>query len=306
LTRGVQQLSKKAPETFMKNIVSILFLTAILLCSCQKRNETKEDTATSLSFQAERNTFFSNLKTPAEVAAKLQAASAEFNSDIMSDPKEFTAYATNPTKAAANLGIYLSDLNYAIAYQQGSQTKELFQAAHELSKVIGLEKGILDFLMKRYRDNLAQNDSVKAVVNLLFEKSTMGLQGTDRERLVGIAMASYQIENLHLVLGVIERLPPDIAPDNERAKVLAPLYQLIADQKSNIEITYGFLKSITDITDPDKNPNYPFYGNAIKELIDVYNRLSISPQSVVPLNNEAIQELDEKVSVIRNKIVSIE
>jgi len=290
----------------MKNLSSILLLTTLLLNSCQKSKEKKSDAPASLSFQAERSAFFANLKTPAEVAMKLQATSAEFNDNLMSDPKEFTAYANNPVKAAANLGIYLSDLNYVIAYRQGSQTKELFTAAHELSKVIGIEKGILDFLMKRYQDNLEKNDSVRAVANSLFDNSTIGLQGTDRERLVGVAMAAYQIENLHLVLGVIESLPKDMVPDDKRALALAPLYQIVMDQKSNVEITYGFLQSITDITDPDRNPNYPYYGNAFKELIDVYNRLAINPQALKKISDDEIKELTNKVTVIRNKIISVE
>jgi hypothetical protein len=290
----------------MKNRFTILPLIVFILCSCQKNKENNTNTPTLIPFQAERNAFFSSLKTPAEVAAKLQATSAEFNVSLMNDTKEFTAYANNPIKAAANLGIYLSDINYAIAYQKGSQTRAAFTAAHELSKVIGIEKGILDFVMRRYSDNLAQNDSVKAVVTTLFDKSTTGLQGTDRERLVGIAMAAYQIENLHLILGVLESLPNDMPADDKRALALAPLYQMVIDQKSNMKITYGFLISIADVTDPDKNPNYPYYGNAFKELIDVYNQLTINPAALKIISDDEIKELIAKVNTIRNKIISVE
>jgi hypothetical protein len=100
-------------------------------------------------------------------------------------------------------------------------------------------------------------------------------------------------------------------PDDQRAQTLAPLFQLVVDQENNVKITYGFLKSITDLTDPDKNPNYPYYANAFKELIDVYNRLSIKEkiesQQVVALWNDAVfNELNDKVNVIRNKIISVE
>jgi hypothetical protein len=148
-------------------------------------------------------------------------------------------------------------------------------------------------------------------VNALFDTSTRGLQGTDHERLVGIAMAAYQIENLHLALGVIEDLSKGSMPDDQRAQALVPLFQMVVDQKNNVEITYGFLKSITDLTNPDKNPNYPYYGNAFMELIDVYNRLSVNgkieSQQVIALwNNEVFRELNDKVNLIRTKIVSVE
>jgi hypothetical protein len=169
----------------MKKIFPILL--AASLFSCHKGTDKKENAPTSLSFQAERNAFFGSLKTPTEAATKLQAIAAEFNPRLMSDPKNYGAYANNPVKAAANLGLYLSDLNYSIAYQEGPHTKELFIAAYELSKVTGIEQPVLDFLKKRYSENLEQNDSVKSIVNVLFDKSTRGLQGTDREQLVGIA-----------------------------------------------------------------------------------------------------------------------
>jgi hypothetical protein len=288
----------------MKKLFCITLLMT-LVCSCQQKKE-NQPSNTSPSFEAERNAFFNNLKSPAEIAEKLKATSVEFDASLMSDPRSFAAYANNPTKAAANLGIYLSDLNYSVAYQQASHTKELFNAAYELSKVMGLEKKVLDFLMQRYANNIDQNDSVKVVVNTLFEKSTRGLVGTDRERLVGIAMAAYQIENLHLVLGVIESLPKDMPSNDKRAQALAPLFQIVVDQKNNIEITYGFLKSITDITDPDKNPNLPYYGNAFKELIDVYNRSSLNSPATKRISDETIKELGEKVNAIRNRVVSVE
>jgi hypothetical protein len=210
----------------MKKLLSLLLLATLVL-SCQPKKENTEEAQVSSSFEVERNAFFSNLKAPAEVAAQLQATAAEFNANLMNDPKLSSGYATSEEKAAANLGVYLADLNYSVAYKQSANTKELFTAANELSKYVGLEQGILDFLMKRYNDNIAQNDSVKAVVNELFEKSTANLQGTAREKLVGIAMAGYQIENLHLALGVLESYPKDMLPEDARTQILIPVFRLV-------------------------------------------------------------------------------
>ncbi|MEK6782440.1 MAG: hypothetical protein AABY93_12090 [Bacteroidota bacterium] len=291
----------------MKNLLSLILLTTLLF-SCQKSKENAEDTQAVSSFEAERTAFFNNLKTPADAAANLQATGADFNAALMSNPGNFAAFANNPEKAAANLGLFLSDLNYSVAYGQGSKTQGLFSAAYELSKSIGLEQGMLDFLMKRYSENLAQNDSVKTVVNTLFDKSTAGLQGTERERLIGIAMAAYQIENLHLALGIIESYPKDMLPTDTRTQILVPVYRMVLDQKGNVENIYGFLKSISD---PEKNPNYPYYSNAFEELIGVYNRLNIEEkiannQALELMSDAVAKELNEKVDAIRNKIASTE
>ncbi len=295
----------------MKKLLYILCITTLFV-SCQKKQEAQEapPAETTPSFEAERSAFFTNLKAPAEVAAQLQATGADFNASLMSDPKNYGSYANDQVKAAANLGVYLSDLNYSVAYKQSANTKELFTAAHELSKAIGIEQGILDFLMKRYSDNIAQNDSVKAVVGELFEKSTVALQGTDREKLVGIAMSAYQIENLHLALGVIQSYPKDMLPSDARTQILIPVFRMVLDQKQNVETIYGFLMSIADPTNPDKNPNYPYYATAFEELIGVYNRLNVEDkiannQGIELMNDAVVQELSDKVNAIRSKIVSI-
>jgi hypothetical protein len=295
----------------MKKLLYVLCI-ATLFVSCQKKQEAQEapPTEASPSFEAERSAFFNNMKAPAEVAAQLQATAAEFNPSLLSDPKNYGSYANDQVKAAANLGVYLSDLNYSVAYKQSANTKELFTAAHELSKAIGIEQNILDFLMKRYSDNIAQNDSVKAVVNELFERSTAGLQGTERETLVGIAMSAYQIENLHLALGTIQAYPKDMLPSDARTQILIPVFRLVLEQKKNVETIYGFLKSVVDPTNPDKNPNYPYYATAFEELIAVYNKLNVDEkiannQGIELMNDAVVQELSEKVNAIRSKIVSL-
>jgi hypothetical protein len=293
----------------MKKILFVLLLGSLTL-SCQKSKENSENQATttdSTTFTNERNTFFSNLLAPSEAAAQLQATGAEFNASLMHDPKKYTQYSSNDVKAAANMGIYLSDLNYSVAYKQTANTKEYFTAAHELSKSIGMEQGTLDFLAQRYNDNIAHNDSVKSVMKDLLTKSTQGLQGTDREKLAGIAMAAYQIENLHLALGVIDAYPDDLLPSDARTTILVPIYKMVLGQKANIQTIYDFLKSYSST----ESPNYQYYSTAFEELIAVYNRLNVDEriaknQGIELMNDAIMKELTQKVDAIRNKVTSAE
>jgi len=293
----------------MKKILFVLLLGSLTL-SCQKSKENSENQATttdSTTFTNERNTFFSNLLAPSEAAAQLQATGAEFNASLMHDPKKYAQYNANEVKAAANMGIYLSDLNYSVAYKQTANTKEYFTAAHELSKAIGMEQGTLDFLAQRYNDNIAHNDSVKGVMKDLLSKSTQGLQGTEREKLAGAAMAAYQIENLHLALGVIDAYPDDMLPSDARTVILIPIYKMVLGQKENIQTIYDFLKSYSN----PENPNYQYYSTAFEDLIAVYNRLNVDEriaknQGIELMNDAVMKELTQKVDAIRNKVTSAE
>jgi hypothetical protein len=292
----------------MKQILFVLILGLVLSCQKTKENTEDQDKPDSTAFTAERNAFFSNLMAPAEAAAQLQATGAEFNPSLMSDPKTFSKHTGDSVKAAANLGIYLSDLNYSIAYKQTATTKEYFTAAHELSKSIGGEKGTLEFLTKRYNDNLQQNDSAKSIVTDLLAKSTADLQGTEREKLAGVAMAAYQIENLHLALGVIDSYPKDMLPSDARTVILIPVFKMVLNQRSNVENIYNFLKSYGN-TKAASSPNYSYYITAFEELIAVYTKLNVDEkiannQGIELMNDSVVKELTEKVDAIRNKIIS--
>jgi hypothetical protein len=227
----------------------------------------------------------------------------------MSDPKTFSKHLGDSVKAAANLGIYLSDLNYSIAFKETATSKEYFTAAHELSKAIGGETATLEFLTKRYNDNLQQHDSARNIVTNLLERSTADLQGTEREKLAGIAMGAHQIESLHLALGTIETYPKDMLPDDARAVILVPIFKLVLNQKPNVENIYNFLASYRNTG--ETGPNYAYYLNAFEELIAVYEKLNVDEkiannQGMELMNDAVVKELSEKVNAIRNKIVSAE
>lgn len=286
----------------MKKVLFLLCIVA--LASCNKSKESTVETP-SASFEDARQLFFNNLVAPAEAAARLQATAAEFNGGLLNSPAVANGYLTDEVKAAANLGVYLADLNYSVAYKQEAHIKEIFPAATSLAKAVGIEQTTLDFLSKRFSDNLAQNDSVKAVVDALFAKSTKDLQGTEREKLVGIAMAAYQIENLYLAIGIIESYPKDMLPEDARVQILIPVYRMALEQKENINIIHGFLKTIAD----PSSPNYEYYSTAFAELIDVYNRLNVdemiaSNKGLALMNDAVIHELHQKVNAIRSKIIS--
>ena len=301
----------------MKQILIMLLLWSIAT-SCQKSQENTTDTIDSTdnaesseAFEAKRRSFYNNLLAPAEAAAQIQATAAEFHPGLMSDPKKFSQYTGSEVKAAANMGIYLSDLNYSIAYSQSATSKEYFRAAHELSKSTGIEREVLEFLMKRYNENISKNDSLKSVANDLLVKATGKLQGTDKEKLAGVAMAAYQIENLHLALGVLASYPKDLLPKDARTVILIPLFKVVLGQRTNVENIYNFLKAYSDPQDPDQNPNYYYYANAFEELIQVYKKLNVEEkiannQGAELMNDAVIKELSQKVNAIRNKILSTE
>jgi hypothetical protein len=276
----------------MKLIITLL-LSLLILTACQNKDKEKS-TAETRVYTAERETFFNSLKNPEEVTNLIPGLTG-FNVSLLNDTKNFYRYSTSEVMAAANLGIYMADLNYCILFNQNEAAKQYFKAVYELSKIIQIEKGTLDFLMKRYEKNLTQHDSLRGVINELFEESTLGLKGTERERLAGMSMAGYQIENLHLVLSTLNSFPEEVTAQQSQSQEV--LLNYLLEQQGKFEVIYNFLRANSDPLDPKRNPNYPFFDNALRELIGLFNRLNkTKPQTA---------DLGKKVDEIRNRIIEI-
>lgn len=286
-----------------------LLLSALLvgLFGCQPK---KENTASpeSAAFTAERNAFFDYLKKPEYARLQLKPVAAYFDSSLLHDPELIYQYAGNEVRAAANLGIYLADLNYCILFDKDHFTQQYFSATVELSKVVGIERTAAEFLQKRYSENITRSDSVRAIADSLFARSIYDRKGTHKEKLAGIAMATYQIENLHLALATVQSFPETLTEDQQ--ETLVQLLEVVLRQHSNVLIIHNFIRTFSDPNDPDKNPNYPFFDNALRELIGVYQKINhvapIHKTEVLSIKDSAeIKELQEKVKTIRSKIISL-
>jgi hypothetical protein len=290
----------------MKKFLLFFLLSGLVACNSKKDNAPSPQTE---AFAAERSAFFDYLKKPEDARLQLKPVGSLFDSSLLNNTRQVYQYAGNDIKAAANLGIYLADLNYCVLFGKNKFTKQYFAATVELSKVVGIEKSALTFLENRYAANITRSDSLQAVVDSLFARSVRDRKGSQKEKLAGIAMATYQIENLHLALTSLEAFPENLTDDQQ--ETTAQLLTMVLRQHSNVLIIYNFFKTFSDPQDPAKNPNYPFYENSLRELIGIYQEINY----VAPLDTNAVRsimheaalrELHEKVITIRSKIISLE
>jgi len=290
----------------MKKVFFIYYLAVMF--SCQSGKDKVTQVAMSESFKHERNNFFNHMESAPNAAALLQATTADFNGSLLSNPAIFEQYRIDTFKCAANLGVYLSDLNYCIAYKQSDYASKSFIAAIELSNVIGVNKNIVEFLMDRYDENISESDSLMSIFNELYEKSTSGLRSASKEQLLGVTMAAYQIETLYLALAVIKAYPEDVLSEENRIQIMVPLFKMVMDQQQSIETIILFLQTLGENSDLGKSPTLLYYNEALEDLLSVYERLNTidttaNARSSYLLNNRDINELSDLVSAIRNKIV---
>jgi hypothetical protein len=281
-------------------------LLSLAVISCQKKEAPKEAENPSADVTIVRDAIFSKLLTPGEAAAKLQSMGADFNASLLNDAGKWSGYVTAENKTASNLGVYLSDLNYCVAYQQKEHIKNYFDASLQLASTLGAKKEMLDFITNRFKKNIDQNDSIKNYLSQLDSGAVSFLKDTEREHLAGITISAYYIENLHIALGIIESYPKDILPSDARTVILVPAFRLVLSQKDNVKTIYRYL----DATANKDNPNYLYYKNAMQELIATYDKLNVDDaiknnKVHELLTDSVVKELSDKVNQIRDKVVSI-
>jgi len=281
----------------------VLFL-CLTVMSCQPKKESATEVPAA-DFTVVRDAIFSKMMTPGEAAAQLKSIGADFNAALLNDASKFSNYTTAENKTAINLGIYLSDLNYCIAYQQKDAAKSYFNASLELARTLGAKKEMLDFISTRYAKNIDQNDSVKSYLTKLDEGAVSFLKDTDRERMAGFTLSAYYIENLHIALGIIDTYPKDILPADARTVILVPAFRLVLSQKESVKTIYNYVKA----TAKEDNPNYMYYKNALEELIATYDKLNVEEkiknnQVNELLTDQVVKELAAEVNKIRDKAVS--
>jgi hypothetical protein len=286
----------------MRKIFALLSLVSLLL-SCQPKQEKKSQA--SVVYNAEREIFYNYLTNRMATFDQLAPGLMSFKATLLNNPERVFDYMNQDVKAAANVGIYMADLYYCILSNENKVSENYFKAVVELSKVLGVEKNQVDDLLVRYNKNLENHDSIKSIATQLLKHSTLDL-GTEQERLAGIVMSTYQIENLYLALSILLAYPENPSPAELQTQQV--LQTQILAQRRGIEIIYNFLRSVSDPLDPQQNPNYPFYDNALRELIGIYQSLNTEKQqettTVISSNTKLMLiDLKDKVTEIRSKIV---
>jgi hypothetical protein len=295
----------------MKTInIFLIFCFLAVGNACQQKPEEQEEKQTPAISDEGRADFrkvMPNFPSAAEFSAQLQATGAEFNPSILTDPDKAEQYAAVDEKSAAMLGAYMYDLGYCAAYQKSSYTNEYFKAAQMLAQNLGGEKGFLEMVMERYKDNINKHDSVKAYFQETYQHATqtIGESPEEQEYLRTLFLAGFYIEGLHNLLQVINTYPRDELPDEQAKVMLTPIINSVLRQKDNV---YNLSRMLDDkVFELD---NALDYQNAFSQLNDLYSRLNID-QLIAEnrinevVNDDVLQEMIEKVNEIRNRLVAV-
>jgi hypothetical protein len=155
------------------NYTLVLVLSLALFASCGNKSK-KEQTSGTFDIQdyiKTAETIDPSLNSVEQVFRILEMVNAEYYDVLCNDPYSAHAYKASYPIAAANLGIYMTDILYHF-YGEADETMYLtFAAAQELAKHIGVESEFGAWTIEKLEGSTIHRDTITLLFNTLLSDS---------------------------------------------------------------------------------------------------------------------------------------
>jgi hypothetical protein len=292
-------------------MIKNIFIAGLILIGftyCKKANkeeiqqvkdqETFDETSAAL---AEQFSGMVSTISVSELGGQLQAMGAEYNGLFLNDPANAESYAANEIKAAANLGIYYVDMNYAAAYDKRDMAVSLFSSAQSLSEGLGVGRFFDQAVMNRFGESMTGEG--KAAVQNSLQEASKNLRTENRPRITGIILGAVLIERMHLLGSIIDQTrDQEGLSDEDRSLLVTPAMKAAVQQKDNFKSVVEYLVTVRNADDP--NPifwrNLNSINNEFAELDAIKEQLDRTEAVDPSVLNDLFASVDEA----RGEIVS--
>ncbi len=289
------------------NYTLVLVLSLALFASCGNKTK-KEQTTGTFDIQdyiKAAETIDPSLNSVEQVFDILAMVNAEYYDVLTNDPYSAHAYKSSYPVAAANLGIYVTDILYHF-YGEATETMYLaFSAAQELAMHIGVESKFGAWTIEQLEGSTVHRDTITMLFNNLLADSEK--YGSEQERvfvhtafLTGSFVEKVYITgNLLMQKIEMEEMSQEDEGDirellviylnqlNPSTGVLYDAFLRQQDQLKTIEIlsTFEQLKALSE------------------HLIEVKPTLTVAPMAEVG-SNEELKKSFKLIEDLRNTLVT--
>lgn len=236
---------------FTRLLSLVLTLTTTLLlwsCGGSSSSDSKSDEFASAeeSLKDQIQDVVYNIPSPSEIPYLLEATGAEFNQTLINDRKKADSYASRSDKAALNLGVYAADIGYLSSYDKTQEAIEYLNACKSLADNLGVV-GTFDVeVLKQFESNIANKDSLAALLNRTVQKTDSYLKDDSRNKLAALMITGSFVEGLYISTGLIKSYPKNLLADDQRNQVLTPLMRVVLQQEESVDELLKMLDTVED------------------------------------------------------------
>lgn len=278
---------------------------SLILWSCggssNKEENSKDFEAAEESLKDQIQDVVYNIPSPSEIPYLLEATGAEFNQSLINDRKKADSYATKSDKAALNLGVYAADIGYLSSYEKTQEAIDYLNTAKSLADGLGVVGSFDVEVLKQFENNIANKDSLAALLNRTVQKTDSYLKDDSRNKLAALMVTGSFVEGLYISTGLIKSYPKNLLADDQRNLVLTPLMRVILQQEESVDELLKMLSTV------EANETVTSITTDLTSLQASYRALNIEEQiknnkANLVLSDKNLQDITNVVEKLRKSI----
>lgn len=205
----------------------------------------------------------------------------EYNPDFLNDPNSVSKYTVEFYKAA-NLGIYGSDLSVANSFDQTQESMVFLKCVNSLAANIGVNNAFDQAMFDRMEANRENKDSTLEIITAAFKKADEILKVNNRPATSAVILAGSWIEGMYVSC--------QMAKTANGEKII----KTIIEQGESLKNLIVMLEA-SNLTESSK-----FIVADLKSIKDAFE----AAEANTVQNVETIKSIDERVTLLRNKLTA--
>lgn len=249
--------------------------------------EARDSVATSVKDTGSLTSdFFYSLPSPLMLVKVFKKTGLKYMDGIANSPDNVSKYASTESKTL-NLGVYSSDLAYTVLNKQTQHASKYMEAIKRLSDDLGMSAIFdADDYLKRFKDNLNNEDSLINVVCELKSEMDMYMKDNEKEKQTLMIFIGAWVENMYIAT--------QLTKDANKEKVALR----IAEQKY-------ILNSLMNVVANFQNdPEFKNLYLKLSDLKNLFNNLTVQgDDEKIVMDELQLKAITEKTQILRKEIV---
>ncbi|MCG8385206.1 MAG: hypothetical protein MJA30_06665 [Cytophagales bacterium] len=299
----------------MRNSIFGLFFVFVAACGPGNKPdeqaflETLDSTAVEGPAISEEviSSVLQQIPSPLEISVLLKQSGTRYDKTLLNSPDNISKYNSNYQKAL-NLGIYGTDLGYTNIYEQNQDGLDYMSSIKELADGLSIGQFFDIETIGRLATNSKNLDSLLLITTQNFNSINSYLQEQNRANLSVLLLTGGWLEAMHITCQVAMQnlgnteLKETIGSQKIILENIALLLSFYEKVDQNMALLLSDVKKLQ--AEYESIEIVTTYQESTFEVIDGVMVIKDNSTSEIKITDQNIQNINELVGSIRNKIIS--
>lgn len=288
--------------TKLSSLLTIgLFSLLLIACKTKVDNKTSQKENDLEDFKKAVNEIKPNLKNVEGMGAMLSLSGADFNPHLIVDPTKWEANVDNDAALAANMGIYIVDGFYQMAYEKKKEAYLSFMAGKSIAAKLDAIDIFDAMVLNKLDEGVVPEGEVLATVGNILNQSEEVFGEKDAYRLFSAFIIGAYIEKEYILFDAIFNQPAKFS-DEEKLMLSSRLIIIVGEQLKQLPALIKIVEEYKTEDDPGILYNDLLGLEEMRqELISKGSKVDAKPEDIY--RNAKLKEMHEKLNEMRGYLV---